>query len=128
MDTVMKIAVASQNRKAVTGHAGTCRKFWVYDIEARAVKSKSLLELPREQSFHEHHGTEPHPLAGVQVLITGGMGEGLARRLTAMGIDGLVTTETDPDQAVAAYLQGKLPLGQPEAHSGHDHPHPHDPH
>jgi predicted Fe-Mo cluster-binding NifX family protein len=128
MDAVMKIAVTSQNRKVVTGHAGSCRKFWVYDIEAKAVKGKTLLELPREQSFHEHRGVEPHPLADVQVLITGGMGEGLARRLASMGIEGLVTTETDPDHAVAAYLQDKLPLGQPETHSGHDHPHLHEPH
>jgi hypothetical protein len=45
-----------------------------------------------------------------------------------MGIEGLVTPETDPDRAVAAWLAGTLPLGQPEAHSealhafGHDHP------
>ena len=122
----MKIAVASQNRKAVTGHAGKCRKFWIYDIEAQAVKDKVLLELPREQSFHEHTGAEPHPLQDVQVLITGGMGEGLARRLAAMGIEGLVTTETDPNHAVAAYLAGTLPLGQPEAHGETLYPHGHD--
>jgi predicted Fe-Mo cluster-binding NifX family protein len=120
MGAVMKIAVSSQNRKAVTGHAGSCRKFWIYDIEAKAVKGKTLLELTREQSFHEHHGAKPHPLEGIQVLITGGMGEGLAKRLASMGIEGLVTTETDPDLAVTAFLQDKLPLGQPEAHSGHD--------
>lgn len=121
----MKIAVASQNRKIVTGHAGKCRRFWVYDIEAGAVKGRQLLDLPREQSFHEHQGPEPHPLQGVQVLITGGMGEGLARRLAGMGIEGLITTETDPDRAVTAYLAGTLPLGQPEAHGGHDHPDDH---
>ncbi|MBU1397222.1 MAG: NifB/NifX family molybdenum-iron cluster-binding protein [Gammaproteobacteria bacterium] len=117
----MKIAVASQNRKIVTGHAGKCRRFWIYDIDAGAVKDRRLLELPREQSFHEHQGAELHPLQGVQVLITGGMGEGLARRLSGMGIEGLVTTETDPDRAVTAYLAGALPLGQPGVHGGHDH-------
>lgn len=122
----MKIAVASQTRKSVTGHAGKCRKFWVYAIESGTVKDRQLLELPREQSFHEHHGPAPHPLAGVQVLITGGMGEGMARRLAGMGIEGLVTSETDPDHAVAAYLAGALPLGQPEAHDGHDHAAGHD--
>jgi predicted Fe-Mo cluster-binding NifX family protein len=123
MTAIMKIAVASQNRKSVTGHAGKCRKFWIYDIEARAVKEKNLLELPREQSFHEHHGAEPHPLHGVQVLITGGMGEGLVRRLATMDIAGFVTSETDPDLAVAAYLAGTLPLGQPEVHGEPAHPH-----
>ncbi len=126
MTATMKIAVASQNRKQVTGHAGTCRKFWVYSVESGAVKDKTLLELPREQSFHDYHGAEPHPLQGVQTLITGGMGEGLARRLAGMGIEGLVTSETDPDQAVSAWLAGTLPLGQPEAHGEHGHDHQHD--
>lgn len=110
----MKIAVASQNRKQVTGHAGRCRKFWVYDIEDGAVKHKTLLELPREQSFGEYHDPAPHPLQGVRALITGGMGEGLVRRLAAMGTEGVVTPETDPDCAVTAWLHGTLPRGLPE--------------
>lgn len=122
----MKIAVASQNRKSVTGHTGKCRKFWIYEVAARKITGKTLLELPREQTLHEHHDAESHPLAGVQVLITGGMGEGLARRLAGMGIEGLVTTESRPEQAVEAYLAGTLPLGQPETHSGHDHHDHHD--
>lgn len=123
MTAVTKIAVASQNRKIVTGHAGKCRKFWLYSIEAGAVKGKQLLELPREQSFHDYTGAEPHPLQDVQVLITGGMGEGLAHRLAGMGIEGLITTETDPDRAVTAYLAGTLPLGRPEAHGESLHAH-----
>ncbi len=31
------------------------------------------------------------------------------------------TTETSPEQAVESYLAGTLPLGEPEAHSKHDH-------
>ena len=121
----MKIAIASQNRKIVTGHAGKCRRFWVYDIEDGAVKDKQLLELPREQSFSEHRGPEPHPLQGVRALITGGMGEGLMRRLAAMGTEGIVTPETDPDRAVAAYLAGTLAHGLPEVHDGPAHAHTH---
>jgi predicted Fe-Mo cluster-binding NifX family protein len=117
----MKIAVASQNRKTVTGHAGKCRKFRVYETDGAEILAKTLLELPMEQSFHESHG-RPHPLDDVNVLICGGMGSGLADRLKAKGIQGLVTTETDPDRAVAAYLAGRLPLGEPESH-GEDHGH-----
>ncbi len=107
----MKIAVTSQNRRTITEHAGKCRKFWVYDIEQSQVTGKTLLELPIEQSFHESSPHEPHPLDTVQVLITGGMGPGLSRRLAAKGITALITPETDPDQAVAAYLQGTLTVG-----------------
>jgi predicted Fe-Mo cluster-binding NifX family protein len=29
----MKIAVASQNKTAITEHAGHCRKFWIYETK-----------------------------------------------------------------------------------------------
>ena len=115
----MKIAVASQNRKQVTGHTGRCRRFWIYEVEAGRIVSRTLLELPIDQSFHAISPQAPHPLDSVQVLISGGMGEGLVMRLTRMGIEGLVTTESDPDRAVALYLAGNLPLGAPEAGGEH---------
>jgi predicted Fe-Mo cluster-binding NifX family protein len=119
----MKIAVTSQNRKTITGHAGKCRKFWIYEVEDRTIKGKSLLELPREQSFHESHGAA-HPLDDVNVLICGGMGSGLTQRLRRNGTEGLVTRETDPDQAIAAYLEGRLEVLSPEEHHHHgDHAH-----
>ncbi len=41
----MKIAVTSQNRKTITGHAGKCRKFWTYEIDHKEIVNKTLLEL-----------------------------------------------------------------------------------
>ena len=52
-------------------------------------------------------------------MISGGAGQGLIRRLDNMGIQGLVTPETEPDLAVAHFLSGTLKLGQSEAHEGH---------
>jgi predicted Fe-Mo cluster-binding NifX family protein len=122
----MKIAIASQNRKTVTGHAGKCRKFWLYDVEGRAVRGKNLLELPIEQSFHESDHTAPHPLDGINVLIAGGMGMGLKNRLKQKGILAVSTAETDPDRAVAAWLAGSLVELPPEAHDqDHEHGHGH---
>jgi predicted Fe-Mo cluster-binding NifX family protein len=120
----MKIAVTSQNRKTVTGHAGKCRKFWVYEIEGSEIHGRDLLELPIEQSFHESAHDAPHPLDGVNVLIAGGMGFGLQQRLKQKGILAVATSETDPDRAVAAWLDGTLPEAAPEAHEhGHEHGH-----
>lgn len=116
----MKIALTSQNRKTITGHAGKCRKFWIYEIDGQQVGNKTLLELAMEETFHESHGSGPHPLDGVDVLISGGMGEGLNRRLAGMHIRAVVTPETDLDKAVSAFLDGSLALGQAEAHD-HDH-------
>ncbi len=119
----MKIAVTSQNRKTVTGHAGKCRKFWIYEIENDVIKGKSLLELPIEQSFHAHHGEAPHPLDGISALISGGMGTGLRNRLRQKSVVALATAETDPDRAVSAWLNGTLTELPPEARHMHDSAH-----
>lgn len=115
----MKIAVASQNRKQVTGHTGRCRRFWIYQVEAGRVVSRTLQELPIDQSFYANLPLAPHPLDSVQVLISVGMGEGLVTRLARMGIEGLITTENDPHRAVALFLAGNLPLGAPKAGGEH---------
>ena len=118
----MRIAVASQNRREITDQTGRCRKFWIYEVDEGTVSTKDLLELPKEQSFHDSSPHEPSPLGGVQVLIAGGMGTGLVRRLENMGIEPLITTETDPDRAVADYLNGSLITRSAEPHEhGHKH-------
>lgn len=122
---MMKIAVTSQNRKTVTGHAGKCRKFWIYEVDSADVKGRSLLELPIEQSFHASHDGGPHPLDDVNVLITGGLGAALQQRLKQKGILAVATSETDPDRAVAAWLEGSLAERPPEDPGPHHHPHHH---
>jgi len=105
----MKIAVTSQDRNTITAHAGMCRRFWIYAVDdGQQTGGKTLLELSKEQSLHESHGAGPHPLDAVNVLIAGGMGSGLADRLARRGIRALVTSETDPDRAVAAFVAGRL--------------------
>jgi predicted Fe-Mo cluster-binding NifX family protein len=100
----MKIAVTSQNRKNVTEHAGRCRKFWIFNIENNTIVDKQLLELPREQAFHDSSAHAPHPLDHIDILIAGGMGEGLMARLERRGIKSVVTQEDDPETAVSLYL------------------------
>jgi len=104
----MKVAVTSQNRRQVTEHAGRCRNFWVFDVEGGEIRARTLLELPKEQSFHDSSPHEPHPLDGVNVLISGGMGAGLKSRLARRGIETLVTGERDVERAVRLWLSGSL--------------------
>lgn len=118
----MKIAVASQNKRDITEHTGRCRKFWIYTIENGAVVNKELLELAKEQSFHDSSPHEPSLLDDVQVLIAGGMGTGLVRRLDNSGIRAVITKETNPDKAVEHYLDGTLLMQAVEPH-GHGHKH-----
>lgn len=123
----MKIAVTSQNRREVTEHAGRCRNFRLYEVRDGDIVGCELLELEREQSFHDSPHEGAHPLDDVDLLITGGMGEGLRLRLARRGIAALVTSEPDPERAVRAWLAGSLPVAPTHAHAhGHDHPHGHD--
>ncbi len=120
----MQIAVTSQNRKTITGHAGKCRKFWIYELEEGAVIAKRLVELSMEQSFHASHHQLAEPLAGINVLICGSMGPGLHHRLMQGGIQPVVTVEQDPDAAVAAFLGNsleRLPVERPEQRHQHMH-------
>ena len=118
----MKIAIASQDQQTVTAHAGRCQNFWIYETSETTVLSKSILELPKEQSFHHSSPHKPHPLDEVQVLIVESMGRGVVCCLANKGIEGIVTRETSPDQVVSAYVEGSL---QREAPDPHEHPHPH---
>ena len=117
----IKIAITSQNKREITGHAGKCRKFWIYDIAEGKIEGKNLLELPKEESFHESSGNNAHPLDNIQVLITGGMGMGLAQRLKVKNIDGIITSEKNPEDAINAYLTGNLERLAPHEHA-HHHP------
>jgi len=103
-EDLMKIAVTSQNRKTVTQHAGRCRKFFVFHIVEGEVAKKELLELLKEQSFRESSSRLPHPLDDIDVLITKGMGSGLAMRLQEKGIESVTTEDDDPETAVRRYL------------------------
>ena len=112
----MKVAISSQNRHSVTGHAGKCRKFWIYELDsADRVTGKTLLELPMEQALHNSPGHAPHPLDEVQGLVSGGMGEGMKRRLGAKGIIAFVTEQTDLDAALADFLANKPSLPKRDA-------------
>jgi len=123
----MQIAITSQNRKTITEHAGKCRKFWLYDIEQEQVTNKRLIELPIEQSFHGSHHGLPEALSSINVLISGGMGGKLFRRLLDLGVQPLVACEENPDQAIADFLAGCL-LTRSLANACLDHAHDHEHH
>jgi predicted Fe-Mo cluster-binding NifX family protein len=58
----MKIAVATNDQKRVTGHIGKCKSFMVYEIEGQKIINKELREnlftnhRMHEHNHHEHHG------------------------------------------------------------------------
>jgi predicted Fe-Mo cluster-binding NifX family protein len=117
----MQIAVSSQNFREVTGHAGHARRFLVYEVdEAGAIRLVDRLDLPKEFAIHGFDDRQPHPLYGMDVLITGGAGEGFKQRLAMRGVHVVASGETDPETAVRDFLAGAVKAPEPHDHGGHE--------
>ena len=122
------IAITSQNRKTVTGHAGRCRKFWLYPLEGAVLGERCLVELTMEETFHGTHGGLPPGLEGITTFISQGMGQGILSRLQRLEVEAWMTQESDIDAALQSYLRGDASC-EPEAHEhehGDEHDHGHD--
>ncbi|UZE46924.1 NifB/NifX family molybdenum-iron cluster-binding protein [Rhodopseudomonas sp. P2A-2r] len=113
----MLIAVASQNFRTVTGHAGKSRRFLVFDAApGSAPREIDRFDLPKEQSIHEFRGDGPHALDAVKVVIAGSAGAGFINRMAARGVQAVTTAETDPTIAVERFLAGTLAPSAPHEH------------
>ena len=116
----MHIAVSSQNFRQVTGHAGHARRFLVFKVDdTQSIDLVDRLDLPKELAIHGFDDRQPHPLYGMDVLITGGAGEGFKRRLATRGVRVVATGETDPETAVKDFLAGTVKAAEPHDHEAH---------
>ncbi|MDE1987418.1 MAG: nitrogen fixation protein [Alphaproteobacteria bacterium] len=120
----MKFAVASQNFRTITPHAGKTRRFLLFEAAPGCEPVETgRLDLPKEMSMHEFRGTT-HPLHEVNVVIAGSAGPGFVARLRERGVIAVTTAETDPHKAVADYLAGALQPASPDEECdchGHTH-------
>lgn len=123
----MKIAVSSQNKLNITGHAGKASRFWIYDVdeEAGKVVSKNLIELERADILHMrfHESTDPyaeHPVLASDVVITGGAGQGFIVKMAKANVQVAITLEKNPDTAVTKLMNNVLETISPEAHHHHN--------
>ncbi|SNY90041.1 Predicted Fe-Mo cluster-binding protein, NifX family [Cohaesibacter sp. ES.047] len=127
MTSSLKIAVTSQNFKTVTNHAGRARRFLVYGVETGAAPVEiDRFDLPKEMCIHELGGADvPHPLDGVDVLISNSFGAGFARNMTRRGVIASLTEESDPLRAIEDYQAHGQRLPEKTCTSGHHHNHEH---
>jgi predicted Fe-Mo cluster-binding NifX family protein len=117
----MKVAVTSQNFRTVTGHAGMTRRFIVFDAAAGSgVEEIARLDLPHAMAFHGFAGG-PHPIDGVEVLLTGGAGDGFVAKMAARGIRVVRTGQQDPRRAVEEVLRGEVTPPLANDHDSHGH-------
>ena len=122
----MKIAVASQNQKTISAHGGKASKFFIYIIDesSKEPAGRELITLAKEDILHNrfHESADPwapHPIYEVDILITGGAGPGFVNRLATQATQVVITSETDPDEAVKQLLAGSLPQRAAEHHNHH---------
>ncbi|MCB6178557.1 nitrogen fixation protein [Rhodobacter sp. Har01] len=118
---MMRIAVASQNFRTVTAHAGKTRRFLIFEASPGCpAREVARLDLPKAMSIHEFHGDGPHPLDAVEAVIAGSAGAGFVRRMAARGVLAVTTEETVPAEAAADLASGNLRPATPHRHDDHD--------
>jgi predicted Fe-Mo cluster-binding NifX family protein len=117
----MKIAVATNDQRRVTGHIGKCKAFMVYEIEGKKVINKEL----RENLFtnhrmqghdHQHHGnggghSHTHLIEGLkdcEYLISKGGGWRVVEDLKQHNIKTLFADEELIEDAVNKFITGEL--------------------
>ena len=115
----MKIAVTYDNGN-VFQHFGKTENFKVYEVEDNKVVSSEVIG-----SNGTGHGALAGLLAeqGIDVLICGGIGGGAQSALAAAGIKLYGGVSGAADEAVEAYLAGKLDYNPDVRCSHHEHEH-----
>ncbi|HSB81917.1 MAG TPA: NifB/NifX family molybdenum-iron cluster-binding protein [Candidatus Methylomirabilis sp.] len=124
----MKIAAITDDGKSLSRHFGRAQYFLVATIEEGRVTGQELRPKAGHQTFapHEatvHHISSPHGFDPAsqrrhgQVLVTiqdcetvlaGGMGQGMYQNLHAAGIRPILTDLKDIQEALRAFVEGRL--------------------
>ncbi len=105
------IAVAVNQDGTIAAHAGRAAKWQVFAADASGTELAWTLDLTEFGGLHEWHvrgDGERHPLHYVDVAIAASAGDGVIRRLAERNTELATTRETSPQQAIAAYMAGKL--------------------
>lgn len=110
----MRVAVATPDYQSVGGHAGQARRWLVFDaVPGEAPVPAGRVELTKEQVFHHWRDEGPHPLDGIAALIAASAGDGFLRRMEKRGVVAIMTGETDPAAAVAAWCANAVTPPKP---------------
>ncbi len=115
----MKIAVTTENGQ-IFQHFGKCPLFTIYEVSEKQILSKSELNT----SEHGHGALAGFLKAnGVTQVICGGIGAGAKDALAGQGIALVCGITGGTDDAVQAFLAGKLQGSDQATCNHHDHGH-----
>ena len=107
----MKIAIATKDFTAVSGHAGQTRQWLLYDLSnhraSQLLPAPRRIDLDKEQVLHVFEDDAPHPLDGVDIVVCACAGDGFIRHMKKRGAEVLLTGESDPALAITRILAGE---------------------
>ncbi len=124
----MKIATITENGKTISQHFGRAPYYLVLTIEEGKVTNREMRDKMGHSQFHsEEHGEESHgaghgmdsqshnkhvdmaqAIADCNALLCGGMGMGAYESMRRLNIQPIVTDLRDIEEAVQAFIDGKL--------------------
>jgi predicted Fe-Mo cluster-binding NifX family protein len=99
-----KVAIATSGNM-ISNHFGHCEYFIVYDIDGKTITGSTIIKNPPHQK-----GYLPNYLKqeGVDVLITGNIGEMAVKMLEDLGIEVYRGINDQATEVIAHYLEGTL--------------------
>ncbi len=107
----MKIAFPTRDGSTIAGHAGRARSWLVFDLAGHTAEAPLLaatrIELAETEVIHHFGDAGPHPLDGVELVVTASAGDGFVRHMRKRGADVVMTGETDPAAALAHIVAGE---------------------
>lgn len=107
----MKIAIATRDYTEVCGHAGQVRQWLLYDLTrhraGQLLPAPLRIDLEKDQVLHVFTDDRPHPLDGVDIVVTASAGDGFVRHMRKRGTQVLLTGEADPVAALSHILAGE---------------------
>lgn len=126
----MKIAVITDDGKTISQHFGRAPYYMVLTIEEGKVTNREMRDKmghqqfsaqPHEEEHHHHasghgmdsashdkHSSMAESIADCKAVLCGGMGMGAYESMRRLNIQPVITDLTDIEEAVQAFIEGKL--------------------
>lgn len=124
----MKIAAITEDGRTISQHFGRAPQYLVVTVEGGQVVARELRDKLGHANFaqephdpetegaphgmgpaaQDRHGRMAQAIADCQALLCGGMGQGAYESMQALGIRPIVTDILSIDEAVRAYVEGKI--------------------
>ncbi len=121
----MKIAAVTDDGKTISAHFGWAQYYLVLTVEDGKVVAREMREKANHQQGEDHqnhhghgagehhhhghnHGAMAEAVRDCQVVLTGGMGRPAYESLKLYGLEPIITSLRDIDEAAQAFLAGNL--------------------